>query len=80
MFLMSINSISIFHTSWMILREVDPVEANSHKKLFYLSYDPSVDDDAATILLSIREMKKTSKIRLQPSPPFSFCSIYLYSN
>jgi hypothetical protein len=80
MYPMSINSISVLHTSWMIPREVDPVEANPYKKLFYLSFDPLVNDDAATVLSSFREMKKTSKIRLPPSPPTPFRSICLHSN
>ena len=62
MFPMSINSISVLHTSSMISREVDPVEANPYKKLFYLSFDPSAEDDAATFLASFPEMKETSKI------------------
>jgi hypothetical protein len=64
MYPMSINSISVLHTFWMIPREVDLVEANPYNKLFYLSFDPSVDDDAATILSSFREMKETLKICL----------------
>jgi hypothetical protein len=80
MYPMFINSISVLHTSWMIMREVDPVEANPYKKLFYLSFDPLVDDDAATILSSFHEMKETSKISLPPSPPASFRSICLHPN
>ena len=80
MFPMSINSISVLHTSSMIPREVDPVEANPYKKLFYLSFDPSEDDDAATFLSSVREMKETSKICLPPSPPTPFRSICLHPN
>src|ERR1700738_998888 len=80
MYHLSINSISVLHTSWMIPREVDPVEANPYKKLSYLSFDPSADDDAAIFLSSVREMKETSKIRLPPSPPASFRSICLHPN
>src|ERR1700737_2204852 len=80
MYPMSINSISVLHTSWMFPREVDPVEANPYKKLFYLSFDPSEDDDAATFLSSVREMKETSKIRLPPSPPAPFRSTCLHPN
>src|SRR6202022_2331397 len=81
MLLMSINSISVSHTSWMIPREVDPVGANPYKKLSYLSFDPSIADDAAARLSSVREMKETSKIPLQPSPlPPPFRSICLHPN
>jgi hypothetical protein len=64
----------------MIPREVDPIEANPYKKLFFLSFDPSVDNDTATILSSFREMKETLKIRLPPSPPASFRFICLHLN
>jgi hypothetical protein len=77
---MSINFIFGLHISWMIPREVDPVEANQYKKLFCLSFDPSTDDDAATIISSFREMKETSKIRLPPLPPAPFRSICLHQN
>jgi hypothetical protein len=77
---MSINFISVLHTFCMIPREVDPVEANLYKKLFYLSFDSSADDDAATILSSFRKMKETSKIPLTPSPPAPFRSICLHPN
>jgi hypothetical protein len=80
MYPMSINSIYILHTSWMIPREVDPVETNPYKKLFYLSFDPSVNDDAATILSFFCEMKKTLKIHLPPSSPAPFRSICLHLN
>ena len=62
------------------MREVDTVEANQYKKLFYFSFDPSADDDAATILSSFREMKETSIIRLPLSPPAPFRSVCLHPN
>ena len=77
---MSINSIFVLHTSWMISRQVDLVETNPYKKLFYLSFDPSADNDVATILSSFRKMKETSKIRLPSSPPASFLSICFHPN
>jgi hypothetical protein len=80
MYHLSINSISVLHISWMISREVDPIEANPYKKLFYLSFDPSVEDDAATFLSSVCEMKETSKILLPPSPPAPFRSFCLHPN
>ena len=80
MLLMSINSISGLHTVWMIMREVDLVKVNEYKKLVYLSFDPSADNDAATILSSFLEMKETSKIRLPPSPPVPFGSGCLHPN
>ena len=80
MYHLSINSISVLHIFWIIPREVGPVEANPYKKLFYLSFDPSTDDDAVTILASFREMKETSKILLPPSPPASFPSFCLHPN
>ena len=80
MFRMSINFISVLHTSWMIPREVDPVQANQYKKLIYISFDSPADDDVATILSSFREMKETSKIRLSSSPPASICLVYLHPN
>jgi hypothetical protein len=64
----------------MIPMEVDPVEANPYKKLFYLSSDPLGDDDAATILSSFRKMKETLKIRLPPSLIAPFRSICLHPN
>ena len=73
---MSINSISVLHTSWMIAREVDLVEANPYKILFYLLFDHS----AAARLSSFGKMKETSKIRLPPPPPTSFFSIFLHLN
>ena len=72
MFCISINSISVLHTYWMIPTEVDHVKANQYKKLFYLSFDPSADNDAATILSSFREMKETLNIRLPASPLATF--------
>jgi hypothetical protein len=80
MYPMSINSIFVLHIFWIIPREVDPVEANQYKKFFCLSFDPSANDDAATIFLSFREIKETSKIRLPPSLPTPFRSICLHPN
>ena len=84
---MSINSISVLQTSWMIwtsshrplLMKVNSVEANQRMKLFYPSFDPSMDDDAAIILSSSRKTTKTLKICLPPSPP-PFRSTCLHSN
>ena len=76
-FPMSINSISVSHTSSMNPREVDPVEANPYKKLSYLSFVPLAEDDAVSFLSSVREMKETSKIppgvtpRAESPPPAS---------
>ena len=72
MLTMFINFISVLHTSWMILREVGPVEANLYKILFDLWFDPSAEDDAAARLSLFVEMKETSNIRLPPSPQFRF--------
>ena len=47
MFPMSIKFISVLHTSLIIPREVELVEANPYKKLFNFSFDPSAEDDAA---------------------------------
>ena len=80
MFPMSINSISVLHTSLMIPMELDPVKANPYKTLFYLSFDPLVEDNAATFLSSFLEMNETSKIYLPLSPPASFPSVCLYPN
>ena len=41
MYPMSINSISLLHTSCMIPRKMDPVKANPYNKLFYLSIGPA---------------------------------------
>jgi hypothetical protein len=80
MFPMFIKFFSILQTSWMILKEVDPVEANQYTKPFYVSFDPSVDDDAVAILLFFCKIKDTSKICLPPSPPAPFRSICLHPN
>ena len=80
MFPMSINFISVLHISLMIPREVDPVEVNLYKKFFYLSFDPSAEDDAETILASFPEMNGTSKIPFPPSPPAPFSLICLHPN
>src|SRR6202022_4488719 len=66
----------MFHRPFLM--EVDPVEANQCMTPFYPSFDPLVDDDAATILSSARETTKTSKIRLLPllHPPRSSSSLH----
>ena len=77
---MSINSIFVLHIYWMIPRKVDLVEANAYKILFYLSFDPSAEDDTAEMLSSFGEMKEISKIRFPPSPTAPFRSICLHPN
>ena len=80
MFSMSINPISNLHTSWIILRKVDPVETNPYKIVFCLLLDPSAEDNVEARLSSFGVMKETSNIRLPPSPPAPFPSNCLHPN
>ena len=80
MFPMSINSISVMYTSWMIPKEVDPIEPNLYKISFCLSFDPSAEEDVMARLSSIGVIKEILKIRLPPSPPAPFRAICLHSN